>query len=157
MVEADDYLGGAAIQHRQVEGREADEFVDYFNHLEYLEGGISSGFSQVEPTKEKPLFFRFRPRGNGKGELVQVPMAVSSMDSKSGFILCVDKATVWAWHGQEVRATFYPLNRGFCCIAPHFRGIDASSFDGLLVFVSLIPLRILDLLAQNFQQDRLYP
>lgn len=103
MVEADDYLGGAAVQHRQIEGREADEFVDYFNHLEYLKGGTKSGFNRVEPTKEKPMFFRFRPRGNGKGELVQVPMAASSMDNKSGFILCVDKATVWAWHGQECK------------------------------------------------------
>mmetsp|Transcript_16895 Transcript_16895/g.39022 ORF Transcript_16895/g.39022 Transcript_16895/m.39022 type:complete len:399 (-) Transcript_16895:233-1429(-) len=103
MVEADDYLGGAAVQHRQVEGYEADEFVDCFNHLEYLEGGISSGFNRVEPTKEKPMFFRFRPRGNGKGELVQVPIAVSSMESTSGFILCVDKANVWVWHGQEMK------------------------------------------------------
>jgi len=101
MVEADDYLGGAAIQHRQVEGREADEFVDFFQHLEYLEGGIDSGFNRVEPTKEKPLFFRFRPRGTNGGELVQVPMAVSSMDSQSGFILYADKSTVWVWHGEE--------------------------------------------------------
>lgn len=110
MVEADEFLGGAAVQHRQVEGLEADEFVDCFDEygcLEYLEGGIESGFHVVEPTKEQPQFFRFGARessGNSKkGELVQVPMAVSSMDSRSGFILFADKATVWVWHGKDLK------------------------------------------------------
>jgi len=103
MVEADDYLEGAAVQHRQVEGREADDFMDCFQYLQYLEGGIASGFNKVEPTKEKPLFFRFKSRGKGKGELVQVPMAISSMDSQSGFILYADKATVWAWQGEDCK------------------------------------------------------
>lgn len=103
MVEADDYLGGAAVQHRQVEGREADEFLDCFQYLEYLEGGIDSGFNRVEPTKEKPFFFKFRSRGKNKGELVQVPMTETSMDSQSGFILYADKATVWAWHGEDCK------------------------------------------------------
>ena len=102
MVEADDYLGGAAVQHRQVEGREADEFLDCFDDFEYLEGGIDSGFTRVEPTKEKPMFFKYKPRGKNKGELVQIPMAASSMDSQSGFILYADKATVWVWHGEDV-------------------------------------------------------
>lgn len=103
MVEADDFLGGTAIQHRQVEGREMDDFVDYFRHMEYLEGGVESGFRRVEPTKEKPMFFRFKSRGRGKGDLIQVPLAISSMDNHSGFILCVDKKTVWAWYGQECK------------------------------------------------------
>ena len=102
MVEADDYLGGAAVQNRQVEGREADDFVDLFSYLEYLEGGMDSGFTRVEPTKEKPLFYKFRPRGKQKGELIQVPMSASSMDSESGFILYADKSTVWVWHGKDV-------------------------------------------------------
>jgi len=104
MVEADDYLGGAAVQHRQIEGKEASEFVDYFDHLEYLDGGIETGFNKVEPTKEKPLFFKFRVRENTKkGELVQVPLSTSSMDSGSGFILFADKGTVWAWHGKDFK------------------------------------------------------
>ena len=95
---------GAAVQHRQIEGKEASEFVDYFDHLEYLDGGIETGFNKVEPTKEKPLFFKFRVRENTKkGELVQVPLSTSSMDSGSGFILFADKGTVWAWHGKDVR------------------------------------------------------
>lgn len=110
MVEADDYLGGAAVQHRQIESVEASEFVDLFDHLEYLEGGVESGFNHVEPTKEKPLFFKFRARDNKKGELVQVPMSISSMDSGSGFILFADKSSVWAWHGKDLK----PLEKIAC-------------------------------------------
>mmetsp|Transcript_31155 Transcript_31155/g.35845 ORF Transcript_31155/g.35845 Transcript_31155/m.35845 type:complete len:405 (+) Transcript_31155:103-1317(+) len=105
MVEADDYLGGMAVQHRQVEGQEAPEFCQYFeNGLQYLQGGIETGFTHVgEPSKEKPLFFKFRRRDNEKktGELVQVPMSCSSMDSDSAFILYADKSSVWAWHGKD--------------------------------------------------------
>jgi len=105
MVEADDYLGGAAVQHRQVEGRESEEFLECFddNVFEYLEGGMDSGFNRVEPTKEKPMFFKYKSRGKDKGELVQIPMAASSMDSQSGFILYADKATVWVWHGEDIK------------------------------------------------------
>jgi len=106
MVEADEYLGGAAVQHRQLEGKEDPEFCQYFdNDLQYLQGGIETGFTHVgdEPSKEKPLFFKFRRRENNKktGELVQVPLSCSSMDSDSAFILYADKSSVWAWHGKD--------------------------------------------------------
>lgn len=102
MVECDDYLHGAAVQHREVEGNEASEFVDLFDSMQYLEGGIESGFNHVEPTEEKPFFYKFRVRENKKGELVQVPMSVSSMDTGSGFVLYASKSKVWAWHGQDL-------------------------------------------------------
>ena len=125
MVEADDYLGGAAVQHRQVESLEASEFVDLFDHLEYLEGGVETGFNHVEPTKEKPLFFKFRARDNKKGELVQVPMSISSMDSGSGFILYADKATVWAWHGKDVSY----VNLSFLLVSSHTITARISRID----------------------------
>jgi len=104
MVEADDYLGGSAVQHRQLEGNEDPEFCNYFDHLQYLQGGIETGFTHVgEPSKEKPLFFKFRRRENNKkaGELVQVPLSLTSMDSDTAFILYADKSSVWAWHGKD--------------------------------------------------------
>merc|ERR1712183_1159482 len=105
MVEADDFLNGAAVQNRQVEGNEDPEFVELFDSLQYLEGGIATGFNKVEPTKEKPLFYKFFVRKDGKGqkkgELMQVPMSTDAMDSESAFILYADKSTVWAWHGKD--------------------------------------------------------
>lgn len=106
MVEADDFLGGSAVQHRQVEGNEDSEFVALFESLQYLEGGIESGFTKVEPTKEQPLFFKFFVRKDAKtkkkkGELMQVPMTTDAMDSSGAFILYADKSSVWAWHGED--------------------------------------------------------
>ena len=126
MVEADEYLEGAAVQHRQIEGREADDFVHCFDHLQYLKGGIQSGFRHVVPTVEKPFFFKFRRRAGKKGELVQVPMSVGSMDSKTSFLLYANKSTVWAWQGRDVRLSrrgslirfvlrFDCCTRRFCC------------------------------------------
>jgi len=103
MVEADEFLGGAAVQHRQVEGLEADEFVDLFDLVEYFDGGVASGFTKVEPTVEKPLFFRYDEReGSRSRTLVQVPLSIESMQSTHGFILFADPSKVWAWHGSEV-------------------------------------------------------
>mmetsp|Transcript_11643 Transcript_11643/g.27294 ORF Transcript_11643/g.27294 Transcript_11643/m.27294 type:complete len:401 (-) Transcript_11643:460-1662(-) len=104
MVEADEFLGGAAVQHRQVEGLEADEFVDLFDLVEYFDGGVASGFTKVEPTVEKPLFFRYDEReGSRSRTLVQVPLSIESMQSTHGFILFADPSKVWAWHGSEMR------------------------------------------------------
>ena len=118
MVEADDFLGGTAVQHRQVEGNEDAGFVALFDSLQYLDGGIETGFTHVEPTKDQPLFFQFSVRKDPnarqkKGELLQVPMTTASMDSSGAFILYADKSSVWAWHGKDVRWKWLPFI--LCC------------------------------------------
>jgi gelsolin len=60
MVEADDFVGGIAIQHREVEGHESPKFKDLFGNLTYWTGGIASGFNHVEPTEEVPNLYMVR-------------------------------------------------------------------------------------------------
>lgn len=120
MVEADDFLGGTAVQHRQVEGNEDADFVALFDSLQYLDGGIETGFTHVEPTKDQPLFFQFSVRKDPnarqkKGELLQVPMTTASMDSSGAFILYADKSSVWAWHGKDVRWKWLSFILCCCC------------------------------------------
>lgn len=101
MVEADDKLGGVPVQHRQVQGHESDEFLSYFDGVEYLDGGIESGFNHVEPDEEHPVLYRVK--GTKKRRtLTQVPMSKSSLNSGDSFILFAGKAKVWCWHGQGV-------------------------------------------------------
>jgi gelsolin len=102
MVEADDYLGGVPVQHRQVQGHEDGMFHGYFEALEYLDGGIETGFRHVEPSPENPTLFHVK--GTMKNmTLTQVPLSKNSLNEGDSFILNAGKDKVWCWHGKKVR------------------------------------------------------
>lgn len=127
MVECDDYLGGRAVQHRQVQGHESEvrqfsyfqciialpstpksqhsvlsrqqKFQSYFNYeLTYLEGGVDSGFNHVE---EKTWQINlYKVKGTEKGlSMTQMELAKSSLNSGDSFILFINPAIVFVWHG----------------------------------------------------------
>lgn len=102
MVEADDFLGGVPVQHRQVQGHETEHFLKYFDTLEYLDGGIASGFHHVEPDIERPVLFQVKGTKK-KRTLTQVNLSKSSLNEGDSFILFAGKANVWCWHGQTAR------------------------------------------------------
>lgn len=101
MVEADESVGGAAIQHRQVQGHEAPLFQSYFNYqLKYLQGGVETGFNHVEPSKEEPHLYRIK--GTEKAmSLDQMRLSKSSLNAGDSFLLYANPATVWLWHGAS--------------------------------------------------------
>lgn len=102
LVEADDYLGGKPVQHRQVQGHEDESFLSNFHAVEYLDGGIESGFNHVEPDPTHPVLFRVK--GTKKRmTLTQVPLSRSSLNSGDSFILYGGKAKVWCWHGKHAK------------------------------------------------------
>jgi len=109
MVEADDYLKGAPVQHRQVQGCESGQFQGYFESLQYLDGGVESGFNHVEPTVEKPLLFRVKSTGK-QILMTQMPLSKSSLNEGDSFILYGDKANVWCWNGSGAK----PLEKAKC-------------------------------------------
>ena len=102
MVEADDFLGGVPVQHRQVQGHEDNKFHSYFDCIEYLDGGIESGFRHVEPNEEHPVLFRVKGTKK-KRTLTQVELSKNSLNEGDSFILDAGKAHVWCWHGKKAR------------------------------------------------------
>jgi len=104
MVEADEYLKGVPVQHRQVQGKESKKFQSYFGSLQYFDGGVESGFRHVEPTVEKPILFRVKSSGK-QILMTQMAMSKSSLNEGDSFILCADKAHVWCWNGKDVSLT----------------------------------------------------
>jgi len=85
-VELDTLLGGAPVQHREVQGYESDLFLTYFkNEIKLLDGGVDSGFKHVEPEKYVPRLLHLK--GKKKVRVTQVDMTHKSLNSGDTFIL----------------------------------------------------------------------
>jgi len=98
-VELDDLLGGAPIQHREVQGHESDLFLSYFkNEIKLLSGGVDSGFKIVKPEEYKPRLLHLK--GKKKVRVMQVDMNSSSLNSGDVFILD-GGLKVWQWNGKK--------------------------------------------------------
>lgn len=119
MVEAVKYLEGAAVQHRQIEGREATDFVNLFGHLEYLKGGIDSVRREIGDTAPglkdlaefEPKLFRVDGDPSKPLEQVAVGKAVgknqtgpcfdrSSLDGSDVFLLDTGWK-IFVWMGNK--------------------------------------------------------
>lgn len=105
-VELDDLLSDAPIQHREVQEHESDAFLSMFdNKINYLEGGIDSGFRSVDvDEKVKPLSFPTRcyhVRRTGRAtRCQQVPPSCESLNLGDAFVLDAG-SVVYTWFGSE--------------------------------------------------------
>jgi gelsolin len=85
-VELDDKLGGAPVQHREVQEHESALFLGYFrNQITILDGGVESGFRHVEPEKYEPRLLHLK--GKKRVRVAQVPLQRDSLNSGDCFIL----------------------------------------------------------------------
>ena len=87
-VELDDKLGGTAVHHRETQAMESDLFCSYFKAsggIEYLPGGVDSGFTHVErdvfPTRLLMV------KGKRNCRVKEVPNEKSSLNTGDVFIL----------------------------------------------------------------------
>jgi gelsolin len=98
-VELDDLLGGAPIQHREVQGHESDLFLSYFkNQIKLLDGGVDSGFNHVKPEEYKPRLLHLK--GKRKVRVTQVDLAGDSLNSGDVFILDAGM-DIYQWNGGK--------------------------------------------------------
>ena len=103
-VELDDKLGGAAVQHREVESSESDLFCGHFpKGVRYLKGGVATGFKHVEdPATREPVLLRIKGTA-GNMQLRQVRLKRTYMNSGDVFVMDTVDA-LWQWNGAEASA-----------------------------------------------------
>jgi len=98
-VELDDLLGGAPVQHREVQGHESDLFLSYFNNqIKIMTGGIESGFKHVKPEEYKPRLLHLK--GKKKVRVTEVPLERASLNSGDVFVLDAG-LRIWQWNGSK--------------------------------------------------------
>jgi len=84
-VELDDYLNGDPVQHREIQGNESELFLSYFKKVEFLEGGVETGFKHVEAKEYHARLLHVK----GKKNVVvrEVPLKTESLNSGDVFVL----------------------------------------------------------------------
>ncbi|PAA82592.1 hypothetical protein BOX15_Mlig008406g3, partial [Macrostomum lignano] len=99
-VELDDLCGGAAVQHREVEGNESPGFLALFRggHVRYMEGGVKSGLNHVDRDKYEPRLYQVKGKRNPR--CCQVPMEWSSFNSGDAFINDQGRL-IFVWNGAQ--------------------------------------------------------
>lgn len=103
--ELDDLLGDAPIQHREEESFESDEFMEAFPRgVRYLEGGIDSGFREVDseegPVEVPKRLFRIKRRGKVT-RCKEMPLKCASLNDGDAFVLDAGDV-VYTWFGSQV-------------------------------------------------------
>ncbi|KFY16285.1 hypothetical protein V492_01461 [Pseudogymnoascus sp. VKM F-4246] len=105
-VELDEFLKGAAIQHREVQASPSEGFLALFPVVKILTGGIKSGFRHVEKEVEKEeiktLLRIFAPANKrGAGIMVyEVEPTWQSLDEGDVFVLDTG-IKIWVWQGKK--------------------------------------------------------
>ncbi|KAJ5659175.1 hypothetical protein N7507_005626 [Penicillium longicatenatum] len=112
-VELDEFLHGAATQHREIQQQPSEEFLSLFRHYSIRSGGVRSGFHHVEPEEPKEvltLLRIFKYPGSGRiSPLIvhEVEPTWESLDENDVFVL--DKGDkIWVWQGKKCS----PMEKG---------------------------------------------
>ncbi|KAI0458966.1 putative actin-binding protein Fragmin [Xylaria acuta] len=106
-VELDEYLHGAATQHRELQREPSDDFVDLFSRIRILSGGVRSGFTHVE-TEEEPretlmLLRVFKHPAAKRADSImvyEVEPTWQSLDENDVFVL-ERNDKIWVWQGKN--------------------------------------------------------
>jgi len=98
-VELDDYLGGAPVQYREVQGYESQRFLSHFPRgLRILEGGKETGFKHVEAAHYRTRLLQIK--GKKHIRVQEVPLSHSSLNSGDVFIVDAGKEII-QWNGSK--------------------------------------------------------
>ena len=128
-VELDDQLGGCATQYREVQGSESPLFLSYFkkpikgkggNGIQYVPGGVSSGFKHVEQGVYRTRLLQVR--GCRVTRVSEVPVSASSLTQSDAFILDLG-LDIFVYYGARISMpSKYKANEIACAIDDDERG-----------------------------------
>lgn len=103
-VELDEFLHGAATQHRETQDQPSEDFLSLFRQVFIRSGGVRSGFTHVEPAAPKEVLTLLRifkhPRASRSIIVYEVEPTWESLDEDDVFVL--DKGDkIWVWQGKS--------------------------------------------------------
>ncbi|XP_060948749.1 adseverin [Limanda limanda] len=99
-VQLDDYLGGKAVQYRELQGVESTAFTSYFKGgITYKTGGVASGFHHVV-TNDLSAQRLLHIKGRRVVRATQVPFSWSSFNSGDCFIVDLGNK-IYQWCGSK--------------------------------------------------------
>jgi len=109
-VELDDFFNGEPTQHREVMNHESKEFRELFERIEYLEGGVTTGFNPLSPVEYRKTLIVVRkldkeekcPKG-GEDEksnqarycLMDLPWSAKSLNKGDCFLIVGKDLSYW--------------------------------------------------------------
>ncbi|XP_077409856.1 villin-1 isoform X2 [Vanacampus margaritifer] len=100
VTQLDEHLGGAPVQHREVQGYESPRFRSYFkNGVIYKKGGVASGFDHVD-TNAYNVLRLLHVKGRKHVTATEVDAAWSSFNTGDIFLLDMGKVIV-QWNGEK--------------------------------------------------------
>ncbi|TMW63189.1 hypothetical protein Poli38472_002130 [Pythium oligandrum] len=99
-VELDESLGGSPVQYRECQGHESELFLSYFKAtgLEYLDGGVASGFNTVNRDEYETRLFQVK--GKRTVRVTQVPVKNSSLTVDDVYVLDVG-LELYVFNGKD--------------------------------------------------------
>uniref|UniRef100_A0A674EEB9 Capping protein (actin filament), gelsolin-like b n=1 Tax=Salmo trutta TaxID=8032 RepID=A0A674EEB9_SALTR len=96
----DNFLGGDPIQHRQVQGYEAPEFMNLFPRgVSYKDGGVESGFRRPQGGSG-PVHRLYQIKGKRNIRAKEVVLSWESFNKGDCFILDLGE-TIFSWIGSQ--------------------------------------------------------
>ncbi|XP_062266337.1 adseverin [Platichthys flesus] len=99
-VQLDDYLGGKAVQYRELQGVESTAFTSYFRGgITYQTGGVASGFHHVV-TNDLSAQRLLHIKGRRVVRATQVPFSWASFNSGDCFIVDLGNK-IYQWCGSK--------------------------------------------------------
>lgn len=103
-VELDGFFDDQAVQHREVQGLESEEFIAFFpSGVEYLEGGVETGFKVTQ----NDIFITklWQVRRNKKKAIIieEEQVALATLNHRDSFILRLERK-IYVWDGDSSNA-----------------------------------------------------